>query len=609
MREKIIDTDCAWMLLARPPRRVPLSQWAEENITLTPRTGTNFPGPYRCRLTPYLRGPMDALDDPRIHTVVIVKGAQTGATQLGYIWMANRAMLDPGPMLVIYPSDDLARSASSVRCMPLFEDSAALTTLLPDNRKEQWTKLQYMLKSCVINWTGSNSPANLASRPIRYVFGDEVSKWPGQSGDESDPVNLVLQRQKTFEHNRKALFASTPTIGDDAIMRLAQRGDGRKLHVPCPYCRAWQIIKWPNVKFDSKASIDIAAYEAFYECEACHHAWTQSDRNDAIAGGEWRATQTPQDPGVASFHIPSFLAPWVKWGPLVRKFLRSKSNPVELQDFINSELGEPFVQADLSIHAGALAERELACCEAGKRFNERPEMASRYEGKQAEAIVGVDVQQTFLRVVVRQFVEGGDSCLLWKGAVTTFAELDAKATEFGATACLVDARYRFEDVYSAMQVYSGIWPIIGIDTKHMPVMFERRTYYPDEGKKGSGQGRTVEVMNANSQALLTMLAERADGFRGAPAWHLYNGATQDKEYVREMTANMRVNGLWVNPQKKANHYADAEKLCLLGAYVRGYRRDEQSKPSEKITEDEQEIANLTTAGSNWNASVEKAETV
>ena len=585
MKRRALPTvaDPARYALSRvaPPKRQPLWKWAEENIILTMRCGTNFPGPYRTRLTVFMRGVMDALDDPRVHTVVVVKGAQVSGTLTGYVWLARCASVDPGPELVVYPNEDLARSAASTRFIPMVEDSPRIAAeLIPDNRKEDWTKLQQRMRTCIAAWVGSNSPANLASRPIRYVFGDEVSKWPGQTGDESDPVNLVRQRQKTFEHNRKAYFASTPTVQDDAIMRLAASGDMRKYHVKCPYCLGWQAMKWANVKFDAKAPIEVAAAGAFYECEACHKPWTDRDKKEAVDGGEWRQTQTAQDPGVASFHLPSFLAPWVKWEALVRKFLRTKSSPIELQDFVNSELAEPFIQADMSIHAGALAEREIAGCAEGQRFTELAGFSERYAGKVSEAICGVDVQQTFLRVVVRLYVEGGDSCLLWKGAVTTFAELDAKAAEFGASACLVDARYRFEDVYAAMQVYQGIWPIVGVDSKHMPVLFERRTYYPDEGKKGSGKGRVVEVMNANSQALLTMLAERADGFKGAPAWYLYEGATQDREYMREMTSNQRINGMWCNPRKLADHYADAEKLTLLGAYVRGFRREEDQPEAE-----------------------------
>jgi hypothetical protein len=34
----------------------------------------------------------------------------------------------------------------------------------------------------------------------------------------------------------------------------------------------------------------------------------------------------------------------------------------------------------------------------------------------------------------------------------------------------------------------------------------------------------------------------------------------------------RANGVWVNPRKLADHYADAEKLCLLAADYAGYKR-------------------------------------
>ncbi len=555
----------------RPPDMLPMWQWAERNIILSARQGTNFPGPYRTRLTPFLRGIMDALDDPSIHTVALVKGAQTGGTQIGHIWLAKVTTVDPGPVLVVYPNADLARSVSQTRIQPLFEDSPTVAAVLPDDLKTEWTNMQYRLKTCVVNFVGSNSPASLASRPCRYVLGDEVSKWPEQTGDESDPVNLVRQRQKTFEHNSKAFFLSTPTVQDDAILRLYATGDQRKYHVQCPHCQGWQVLKWANVRFDASAEIDKAAAGAHYECETCKAAWTDRDKQGAVAGGEWRATKTPADPGVASFHLPSFLAPWVKWAGLVRKFLRTKNNPVELQDFINSELAEPFIQADTSIRAEVLASREADYPAETVNPFECDQFKEAYGSKQRMTFGGVDVQQEEFVVVLREFTIDGESALIYKGRIATFSGLAALMEQFKVEALCIDSRYRADDVYAAATTYPGIWPAKGVGEFRVPGLWEAQMRNIDEGRKDAKQGRTIGVLIFDSNALHTILADRIHRAQYAPAWFLYRGASGDAQYVREMTAQYRHEGRWVNPTKRDDHYWDAEALAILAADKAGFK--------------------------------------
>ena len=56
---------------------------------------------------------------------------------------------------------------------------------------------------------GANSPASLASRPVRVVLADEIDRYPASAGQEGDPFSLARKRQITF-WNRKTLLGSTP---------------------------------------------------------------------------------------------------------------------------------------------------------------------------------------------------------------------------------------------------------------------------------------------------------------------------------------------------------------------------------------------------------------
>ena len=66
---------------------------------------------------------------------------------------------------------------------------------------------------------GANSPASLASRPVRLLLADEVDRYAASAGSEGDAVDLAKKRTTAF-WNRKIVLASTPGLG----RRLPDRG-------------------------------------------------------------------------------------------------------------------------------------------------------------------------------------------------------------------------------------------------------------------------------------------------------------------------------------------------------------------------------------------------
>lgn len=524
------------------------------------RQPTAFPGAFRIANSPYLGGIMDALDDPQTRTIVVEAGAQTGKTTLAYAWLAHAVASDPGPVLICYPSEDMARSNSATRIQPTFEDSPTLRALIPENRREGWQLLQYRFPGCHVHLTGANSPAQLASRPIRYLLCDETDKFPAEATrGEADAVSLAIQRTKTF-WNAQILLLSTPTTPTGMIHKHFQRGDMCEYEIPCPHCGEfirlrWKCVKWPEGKPE----------EAHVECPVCGSAWSEHERRAAIRRGRWKSYRTDgsAERGVRSFNLPSLLALWVSLPDLAVKFLRTKTDPTLLQDFANSDLAEPFIPVDAKISAARLRERE-GDYDAGK-------LRWKWDDVLTPVFGGVDVQKDYLVVVIRQFRR--DTCAsaqIVHTTIKTFAELDALLEQYHAKAACIDARYRSNEVYEAALTYEGFWPAVGVSGFRIPAIYEQQTRDIDEGRRGMG-GRVVNILVANSNALLDMLADRVDGHDGAPDWEIPRGAASDPDYARQMTAMYRSNGVWVNPRKLPEHYMDAEKLTLLAAEYDGIR--------------------------------------
>jgi len=526
--------------------------WAEASIVLPPKIATPFPGPYRRAITPYVEGILESLRDVRIHTAVVAKGAQTGLTQAAYIAMGYWVVNDPGPILLVYPNEDLARSTSETRVMPMFEFSPVLAAELPKNRRDDWTKLQYKLNRCAVNWVGSNSPAALASRPVRYLILDEVDKYPPNTGREADPVNLAMQRTKTF-WNRKTLMISTPTADTGPIWRHFERGDQRRYFVPCHKCGAMQYLKWAQVKFDSKAQSVKAAAESFYECEECKVPWSDLDKVGAVSRGEWRATAVAESSGVASFHLSSLYAPWVTWAGLVEKFMKTQVHTSELRDFVNSDLGEPFKAYEIQIRNSMFIHLEGAY-EEGEKSG----------GPDGVIIAGCDVQKGYLVAVFREWFPGGASRLIWAGTVNSLDRLEELAAGHDARYVMIDQRYRQREIQEFAYGHAGYIPCYGMATRARS-MFSVNALDLDEGRSKRTGDRVIEILAHDPDSVKDELSNLIRRIDGAPDWKIPRGYSANADYCAQMTAEQSVNGRWVNTSQRANHFWDAECLSLLGA--------------------------------------------
>ena len=130
----------------------------------------------------------------------------------------------------------------------------------------------------------------------------------------------------------------------------------RHYQVLCHACGHAQALVWSNVRWDKTPDGKHLPATAHYVCESCGAIWTDADRHDAVAKGQWVASK-PDVIGVAGFHITGLLSPWVALADIVREFLMSKSDPSLLQVWTNTVLGEPFEPAQETVEGSSLLRR------------------------------------------------------------------------------------------------------------------------------------------------------------------------------------------------------------------------------------------------------------
>ena len=98
---------------------------------------------------------------------------------------------------------------------------------------------------------------------------------------------------------------------------------------------------------------------------------------------------------------------------------------------------------------------------------------------------------------------------------------------------------------------------------------------------GRSAGGEISHIYFDQSAVFEFVAR---GLNGEAAWWLYRGATEDLEYTGQVTAKVKVAGRWQAPTRKTDdHFADCEKLAMLGAIVQGLMvPDFSASPVEQI---------------------------
>jgi len=337
-----------------PPPRLTVSEWADKHRRLSSEASAE-PGPWKTARAEYQRGIMDAICDPSVPEVVVMKSSQIGWTEILLNVCGYFIHHDPAPMLFVQPTVEMAQAFSKDRFAPMIRESDVLTSRVQDGRITAGTAstiLHKVFPGGHITMAGANSPASLASRPVRIALFDEVDRYPPSAGKEGDPVNLGRKRTTTF-WNRKSLMGGTPTVkGVSRTEKAYDASDRRQYWVPCPHCNEPQVLVWGQVKWPEGRPED-----AEYFCTSCGAAWSDVERWAAIKLGEWRARSEFR--GIAGFHLNEIYSPWVELGSMARNFIEAKrGGPETLKTFVNTSLGETWEERGDRVDDSALERRK-----------------------------------------------------------------------------------------------------------------------------------------------------------------------------------------------------------------------------------------------------------
>lgn len=395
LHKATVDMLARCIALLKPPPDMTLSEWADTYRVLSAESSAE-PGRWHTDKAPYQKEIMDAIGDAKTRRIVIKSGSQLGKTELLLNILGYFMDYAPAPILVMQPTLEMGQTFSKDRLSPMIRDTPKLKGLVDvKSRYSGNTILKKNFPGGHVTIVGANSPAGLASRPIKVLLADEVDRYPASAGSEGDPLSLAQERQKTF-WDKKTVMVSTPVLkGSSRIETEYNQSTREEWNVPCPKCGHYQPLVWANLIFDPE---DLTK-DPVYRCEKCgedsgEYEWKAQGKNGKFIA-ECPEAET------RGFHLNTLASMFCGWKEVVQKFLVAKEqldqgNPEGMKVWVNTNLGETWEERGETVEDVEL-------------FNRR----EIYEAEVPEGVLvltaGVDVQDDRFEIEVVGWGVGKES--------------------------------------------------------------------------------------------------------------------------------------------------------------------------------------------------------
>ncbi len=559
MDPKLIELARKVCRIWAPPPDLSVSEWADRFRYLSSESAAEHG---KWTTLPFQKEPLDSVSNPRIYRTVIRAATQmlkTVTIENGIGYFAHQ---DPGPILVLQPRDADAKAFSKERIAPMIRDTPALRSIFSESkaRISNNTIEEKLFPGGMLAITSAGSPGNLARRAIRFLFCDEVDKYPPTAGAEGNPISLARKRLATFRHRKKEILTCSPTVPGSEIDRAYELSDRREFFVPCPQCGQFQSmmlkfltqVRWE----DALPTREEQARSARYHCEACDEAWDDAARWKAVEQGHWQAS-APFN-GVAGFWISELYSPWKQLSEIVLDFLTKKDSAEDIKTFINTSLAENWIEK------GEAPEWEI--------------LLARREGYDVGTIpagglfltAGVDVQRDRLEVEVVAWGRNRESWSvdyqIFEGKTSesaVWAKLEvfrsttyptSSGAEIPISRMFVDSGdgTTTNDVYNwvRMQPATQVFAIKGTDKGYLQVSQPSPVDVTVSGHKIKGglKIRTINVAVFKAELYADLKKrppteeERAQGWTYPPGYcHFPTGQNYGDEHFKQLCAEQLVN--------------------------------------------------------------------
>ena len=402
----------------KPDDIITVSEWADRYRVLPDENAV--PGKFKMSKTPYLKEIADHLSvtDPAIK-IIFKKGSQVGATELGNNWLGYTIDVSPAPFLYVMPTDAMIKKTSKTRIQKMVDLVPRLTAKVKamKSRESGNTITEKYFEGGSLTMIGANSPVGLASTAIRFVYMDEIDRYPLNVGGEGSALKLAETRTATYGSTKKMLITSTPTLkGTSAIDKEFEKTSQRYYHVPCPFCNFSQVLLFSQLRYE------IGKYEnTHYECIQCKELIPERYKTTMLSKGVWvSAFPAMENEKEYGYHLSAMYSPlgMYSWGNMAKDYEESIGDIPETIAFMNTKLGECYEP-----QRGDKPDWEML-------YNRYQSEANKYEANIPFAgvtfiTIGCDVQQDRIEYMVTGWMKGKRSQMLDYQVIVGSTDQDA----------------------------------------------------------------------------------------------------------------------------------------------------------------------------------------
>lgn len=324
--------------VCEPPSAADPAQWAEKFRTVF--AGERAGRPWRNDYTPYLTFPMQVLAWPSVRRVNLCFVPQSGKTQIGLNFVGWVADCHPAPVLWVMPDEDASKKSYDKRLNPLFTKTERLRGLLTGRARDMGYGGIKLANGFDLTLGSAKSVSSIASDSIRFVIEDETDKYGDFAGKEASPISLIEERTRSYSNTSTIIKMCTVTTPTGVIWQALESESDVVFdyfaRCPHPLCGSFQLMKFEQINFrgiDDPREME-RTRAARYVCEDCGSEWDDRLRNQAVAGGEWRARHDVPAPTSVGFHLPAWNSRFVSLSECAAAALHGKTSPIKKQHFV-----------------------------------------------------------------------------------------------------------------------------------------------------------------------------------------------------------------------------------------------------------------------------------
>lgn len=573
----------------RPQSRLKVWEWCEQHVYAEP--GSPIPGRIRTDNSPWIREPLEEIGNNRRRNVVVMCAAQSSKTTLGALAKMWAIAEDPGRAQWVTSDADMAKDDLRDRFMPMFLRCAPVRAQMLSSSVED-----VVFRTMPLYYTGSNSKAKLQSKPLRWLFLDEVRNFP------KNALPMVLKRTRAFWNSRRVMM-STPGDEGQNIHHHFLQGDQRVWNSRCPSCGDLFELRFEDLvavhpetgaecRFrdvpgafseDGTFNGDVASPFIRAKCPGCGVllADTPSNRKAMARGGRYIAARPDAPEETVSFTWSALVPFWVSWRSVVQEYFDAlvalRAGDTEpMRTFVTETLGRPWREDMGEVEDfGGLEDRRDGY-ELGEVWADE---ACRFMSADRQAKEG---EHYFW--VVRAFSSRGESRLIAHGKCMSKAELEAKRVEHQVPVrnAALDTGYMATDCYrfclatgwKAFKGEENEWFIHqepGPDGKKRSVRrsWERSVVDANQGR--AGRRRLLKLYRWSNTRLFDLLASCMAGI--VHGWTIPKRT--ERAYMRHLTAYVREEikdslgrpKLVWRKRWSDDHYRDCELQILVMAVI------------------------------------------